>query len=136
MYGVLSKISESSSVVEIILAVIRFQLKVVKIFGYAVEFNICNVCQREITSNYSKFSFENGGLICENHHIFGEKTERIHPKIKDFLKTLQDTDFNIQTDYDKLANINVAKPCFELLKNYIEYCSPKKFNSTKVLEAI
>lgn len=91
---------------------------------------------KKIGANYSKFSFENGGLICSDHQIYGEKTERIHPKIKDFLKTLQDTDFNIKTDYDKLANVNVSKPCFELLKNYIEHCSPKKFNSTKVLEAI
>lgn len=136
LYGVFAKISESKSEVEVILATIRFQLKIMGIFGYAPQFEYCNICQKYLDSEFSKFSFENGGLICEHHHSFGEKTERIHPKIKDFLKTLQETDFNIITDYDKLANVNVSKPCFELLKKYIEHCSPKKFNSTKVLEAI
>lgn len=136
LYGVFARISECTTEVEILLATIRFQLKVMSIFGYALEFDVCNLCQKEIGQNYSKFSFENGGLICENHSCLGEKTERIHPKIKDFLKTLQNTDFNIKTDYDKLANINVTKPCFELLKKYIEHCSPKKFKSIKVLEAI
>lgn len=136
LYEVLSKIAESTTETEIILATIRFQLKIMQIFGYAPEFDICNICGNPIGDGYSKFSKESGGLICENHSVFGERTERIHPKIKDFLKTLQNTDFNIQTDYDRLANIKVSKPCFELLERYIEHCSPKKFNSTKILEAI
>ena len=72
--------------------------------------------------------------MCEHHSLLGEKTMRIHPKIKDFLKTLQNTDFNIETSYDKLADTKVTRPCFELLRDYIEQCSPKKFNSTKMLE--
>ena len=88
------------------------------------------------SKSMSKFSLENGGLVCEHHQLLAQKTFRIHPKIKDFLKTLQKTDFNIESSYDKLADIKVTKPCFELMKNYIEYCSPKKFNSTKILETI
>ncbi len=136
LYGVLARISECSSEVEIQLAVIRFQLKIMTVFGYAPEFDTCNICGEPIGTNYGKFSFENGGLVCEKHSLYGEKADRIHPKIKDFFKALQKTDFNIQTDYDRLADINVSKPCLELLKKYIEHCSPKKFNSTKVLEAI
>ncbi len=136
IYNVLEKIANSNDEVEIILATIRFQLKVMNVFGYAPEFDVCNICQSPIDNNYSKFSFENGGLVCEKHNILNEQSNRIHPKIKNFLKTLQETDFNILTDYDKLADIKVSKTCFELLKKYIEHCSPKKFNSTKVLETI
>ncbi len=132
LYGVLSRISESGSEAEIILAAIRFQLKIMKILGYGLEFKLCNICQKEISS-YSKFSLEFGGLICEGHIIPGEKGYRIHPKIKEFFMAMQETDFNNKTDYDKLANITVLKPCFELLKSYTEHCSPKRYNSTKVL---
>lgn len=136
LYSVLSKISESQTEVKIILSVIRFQLKIMQVFGYSPEFSYCNICRSKIENSYSKFSFEHGGLVCENHNLNREKTTRIHPKIKDFLKALQDSDFNIETPYDKLADVKVSKPCFNLLKDYIEHCSPKKFNSTKILEAI
>lgn len=136
LYSLLDKISESKTEVEIILATIRFQLKIMQVFGYAPEFQVCNICKEKIADNYSKFSNEYGGLICEHHGLYGEKTHRIHPKIKDFLIALQNSDFNIETSYDKLADVNVSKPCFDMLKEYIEHCSPKKFNSTKVLEAI
>jgi len=136
LYSVLEKISDSKTEVEIILAVIRFQLKIMQVLGYAPEFYVCNICREEIGSNYSLFSYEHGGLICEHHKLSGGKNIRINPKIKDFLITLQNSDFNIETSYDKLANVRVSKPCFDMLKNYIEHCSPKKFNSTKVLEAI
>ena len=136
LYSALSKISESKNESDIILTTIKFQLKIMQIFGYAPEFDKCNICRNNIGNNYSKFSLEYGGLVCEEHNLNGEKTSRIHPKIKDFLKTLENTDFNIETPYDKLADIKVTKPCFNLLKEYIEHCSPKKFNSIKVLEAI
>ena len=136
LYSVLEKISESKTEVEVILAAIRFQLKVMNIFGYTPEFKNCNICMTEIGNNFSKFSHENGGLVCEHHHLYGEKAPRIHPKIKDFLYALQNSDFNNETSYDKLADIKVSKPCFDMLKEYTEHCSPKKFNSTKVLEAI
>lgn len=136
LYDVLEKISNSQTSVEIILATMRFQLKMLKITGYSPDFGVCNICGKEIGSDYSKFSCENGGLVCLEHSLNGEKSERIHPKIKDFLKTLQNTDFNIITDYDKLADVNVSETCFDLLKTYVEYCSPKKFNTTKVLTAI
>ncbi|MBQ2645216.1 DNA repair protein RecO [bacterium] len=136
LYSVLSKISDSKTIVEIILATIRFQLKIINVFGYAPEFKTCNICKEKIGNNYSKFSFENGGLICINHILKYEKTYKIHPKIKDFLITMQQSDFYIETYYDKLADIKVSKICFDMLKSYLEYCSPKKFNSIKVLETI
>lgn len=136
LYSLLERISDSNTDVEVILATIRFQLQIMQIFGYAPEFQICNICREKIGDNYSKFSKENGGLVCEKHILYGEKSLRIHPKIKDFLYTLQNTDFNIQTSYDKLADVKVSKLCFDMLKEYIEHCSPKKFKSTKVLESI
>ena len=69
--------------------------------------------------------------MCESHNII--KSGRIHPKIKNFFKVLSETDFKTKTDYDKLADIKVCKPCFELLRKYIEYHSPKKFNSVKIM---
>jgi DNA repair protein RecO (recombination protein O) len=134
LYSILSKISDSKTETEILLATIRFQLKIMQVFGYALEFDICNICRKKLDNDYTKFSKTNGGLICSHHMVIGEKNLRIHPKIKDFFKTLQNTDFNINTPYDKLADIKVTKPCFELLSEYIENCSPKKFRSTKILE--
>jgi len=131
IYSVLSVISECKNEVEIMLAVMRFQLKIMEIFGYAPDFTNCVICSKEIGDNYSYFSFEHGGLVCESHNII--KSGRIHPKIKNFFKVLSETDFKTKTDYDKLADIKVCKPCFELLRKYIEYHSPKKFNSVKIM---
>lgn len=134
LYSVLTKISDSKTEDETVLAVLKFQLKMMKIFGYSPELTTCTICNTPIEDKYSKFSLINGGLVCEEHKLYGEKSFKIHPKIRLFLKTLQENNFNIETDYDKLANIRITKPCFDLMKQYIEYCSPKKFNTTKVLE--
>lgn len=131
LYGVLSVISECKNEVEIILAVMRFQIGIMTVFGYAPNFTDCVICSEKIGDNYSYFSFEHGGLVCESHNII--RSGRIHPKIKNFFKVLSETDFKTKTDYDRLADIKVCKPCFELLKKYIEYRSPRKFNSTKVM---
>ena len=131
LYDVLSVISECKNEVEIMLAVMRFQIKIMTVFGYAPNFTDCVICSKKIGDNYSYFSFEHGGLVCESHNII--KSGRIHPKIKNFFKVLSETDFKTETDYDRLADVKVCKPCFELLKKYIECRSLKKFNSTKVM---
>ena len=131
LYEILSVITECENEVKIMLAVMRFQLKIMDIFGYAPDFTNCVICSKEIGDNYSYFSFEHGGLVCESHNII--KSGRIHPKIKKFFQILSTTDFKSETDYDKLADIKVCKPCFELLKKYIEYRSPRKFNFTKIM---
>ena len=45
-------------------------------------------------------------------------------------------DFNVHTKYDDLVTEKICDICINLLKNYIEYYSPKKFKTTQILENI
>ena len=57
-------------------------------------------------------------------------------KIREFLNTILKEDFNTQTKYDDLVTEKICDTCINLLKNYIEYYSPKRFKTTQMLESI
>lgn len=133
-YKVLEKIAESEDKKEILLGVIKFQLKIMQISGFGVELDTCLCCREQILEENMYFSSKMGGVICEdcNGH-FSIKT-KIHPKIRDFLLAMLQLDFNYQSDYDKKATEKVCSVCFELLKDYIQTHSSKKFKTTQILQ--
>ena len=57
----------------------------------------------------------------------------MHYKIRDFLRSLTQFDFNYISEYDSKVNEKVCTVCFELLNNFIQSRSLKKFNSKKIL---
>ena len=77
-----------------------------------------------------------GGIICKkcNEHL-GVKL-KMHNKIRDFLQAMLQFDFDFESEYDKKATEKVCQVCFELLKEYINIHSSKKFNSTDILQEI
>lgn len=137
-YTFLEQLSHDTTKVGALLSVIRFQLKIMNITGYSIELNNCVKCLcpsgQEEQNLY--FSIEQGGILCEKCATEFNKKIKISYKITEFLNTLQREDFKLHTKYDDLANEKVCETCMNLLKNYIEYYSPKRFKTTSVLESI
>lgn len=136
LYKALDKISNASDTIEILLAVIKFQIKMMQISGFGIELDTCLCCGEPIKSENMYFSTQMGGIICsECNQTFKHKTI-LHYKLRDFLNACLQYDFDYISDYDKKANEKVCLVCFELLKEYINKHSSKKFNSENILQDI
>ena len=134
LYKVLEKISESCSKVEILLAVIKFQLKMMKESGFSIEFDSCLKCNTPIGEDKMFFVPEIGGIVCEKCASFVPYQKKQLPyKLRDFFKQMANNDFDYIGEYEKKANEKVCNITFELFKEYIAQKSPKKFKSTEVL---
>ncbi len=135
-YSLLKTMSKASTKEELLLSIIRFQLKIMHICGYSIEMDKCVKCGCSTEKESLFFSLEQGGIICENCKTTAIGAIKIHYKINNFLKTLLNLDFEIKTKYDELATERICEFCFKLLKNYISFYSPKKFKTTEILETI
>ena len=135
-YTFLERLSNAKTKEEAMLSVIRFQLKIMDITGYSLELTDCVKCLKEPNSEEIYFSVEQGGILCKDCAVDICKKVKIPNKIVEFLNTLLTQDFNTRTKYDDLATEKVCDICINLLKNYIEYYSPKRFKTTQMLESI
>ena len=136
LYGVLSSISKTQTDVELLLCVMRFQLKIMEMVGLQIALSVCSNCGHDFEEdkNYK------GGILCtdcyEKLTDINGKIVSIHPKIVQFLSSLQKTDFNEKTIYDEQATQKVCITCFNLLKDYISYNSSRKFKTVDVIEFV
>jgi DNA repair protein RecO (recombination protein O) len=121
LYKTLDVISTAADKVGILLAVIKFQLNMMKLCGFGVELESCLCCGQRQGGMY--FSLPQGGVVCPDCTGGGVF---LHEKIREFLS------FKIE-DYEKKANEKVCSVCFELLKKYIALHSAKTFKSAAVL---
>ncbi|MDD3435876.1 MAG: DNA repair protein RecO [Candidatus Gastranaerophilales bacterium] len=132
LYKTLEKISNAKEDKEILIAVIKFQLKFMQIAGFGVELDMCLCCREQILGENMYFSSKMGGVICEecNKHL-GIKT-KLHHKLRDFLLAMLQFDFNYESDYDRKATEKVCSVCCDLLKEYVQGHCHKKFKTTYV----
>lgn len=135
LYKTLNTISTAENKTEILLAVIKFQLKIMILSGFSLELNDCLICHETLKDEKLYFVPEMGGIVCENcaNKIYYHK-KQIPYKLKDFLKQMTLSDFDEKGEYEQKANEKVCDVTFGALKEYIELKSPKKFKSTEVLE--
>jgi len=136
LYQTLDKIASSSDKIEIMINVLKFQLKMMTLSGFGIEFSSCLKCGAEIMDEEMYFSNVKGGVICAECNSGSAGTVLLHHKVRDFLKTLEKTSFEEHTEYEEKATEKICTVCFELLKGYINLHSPKKFNSTQILQEI
>ena len=135
-YSFLEKLSNAKTKEQAMLSVLKFQLKIMYITGYSIELNDCVKCQKEPNSEEIYFSIEQGGILCKDCASDICKKVKVPQKIREFLNTILKEDFNTQTKYDDLVTEKICDTCINLLKNYIEYYSPKRFKTTQMLESI
>lgn len=137
LYQGLDTISKSENKTEIMLAVIKFQLKIMAEAGFGIEFNKCLHCGKQTDNETIYFISELGGIVCEecsNYSPYHKK--QIPLKLRDFLKQMLLNSFDEKGYYEEKANEKVCTVVFNLLKEYIEKKCPKKFKSSKVLQEL
>lgn len=134
LYQTLEKISNAKEKKEVLIGVIKFQLKVMQLTGFGIELDSCLCCREQILDENMYFSAKMGGVICEecNRHL-GIKT-KLHHKLRDFLLAMLQFDFNYESEYDRKATEKVCCVCCELLKDYVQLHCPKKLNTTAILQ--
>lgn len=137
LYKTLNAVSSSESKVEILLSVIKFQLKMMIESGFSLEFDTCLHCHHEVGDETMYFVPNLGGIVCKNcaPSIHYNKKQMPH-KLRDFFKQMSINDFGQKGEYEMKANEKVCIVTFEALKEYIALKSPKKFKSTNILQEI
>lgn len=136
LYKSLNKISEAETKEEILISTIKFQLKMMQISGFGIELNSCLCCREEIGEENMYFSSRMGGVVCEECNNDLHIDTLMHHKIRDFLNALVQFDVDYKSEYEEKATEKVCTVCFELLKKYIDGHSPKKFNTTEILQEV
>lgn len=134
LYKTLEKIAHSKDKKEVLIGVIKFQLKIMQIAGFGVELDTCLCCREQILEEDMYFSSKMGGVVCKecNNHL-SIKT-KMHHKIRDFLLAMLQFDFNFESDYDKKATEKVCTVCCELLKEYVQTYCTKKFKCVQIMQ--
>lgn len=133
LYSALNKISEANNKKEILLSVIKFQLKMMLISGILPEFDTCLDCGKRIIDKDMFFSKQLGGVICcecnKKHHI----PLKLNYKLRNFLMAMLQFDFNYISDYDVKSTDTVCIACFKFLKDYLSLHCEKKLKTEKSL---
>lgn len=134
LYKALETIAHAKNKTEIMLAAIKFQLKIMVESGFSIELNRCLQCGNLQKNKNIYFVTDLGGIICENcsESSYYHKI-KIPVKLKDFLKQMEINDFDQTGYYEEKANEKVCEVTFNLLKEYIEKKCPKKFKSSQML---
>ena len=136
LYKALNRISDSTDKKEALIAVIKFQLKILLIMGFCVELDTCLCCREQVLDEDMFFSSKMGGIICkECNETFGISL-KMHHKIRDFLQAMLQFDFNYESDYDKKATEKICQVCFNLLDEYIKTHTNKKQKTVKILQEL
>lgn len=135
LYKALESISAADNKVEIMLAVIKFQLKMMIISGFSIEFDSCLCCHKDIDDESMFFVRSMGGVVCSHcaSKIFSDKKQMPY-KLRDFFKQMSENDFETKGFYEQKASDKVCEVCFNVLKEYIETKSPKHFKSTNIID--
>jgi DNA repair protein RecO (recombination protein O) len=134
LYKTLNAIAIANSKVEILLAVIKFQFKMMIESGFSIELDDCLCCHQEVGEETMFFVPQLGGIVCAscaNHLTYPKK--QIPYKMRDFFKQMVLNDFDTVGEYEQKATEKVCEVTFSALKEYITMKSPKKFKSTNVL---
>lgn len=136
LYKALDKISKAQDKVEVIIAVMKFQMKFMKISGFGIELKNCLCCQKPLGKEDIYFSLNRGGIVCKNCSPDNIITTKLHYKIRDFLVAISETDFETKTEYEEKATEKICLLCFDILKKYIQMHCPKQMKSVDFLETV
>lgn len=133
LYKTLEKIANAKDKRATLIGVIKFQLKFMQIAGFGVELDTCLCCREQILGENMHFSSKMGGVICAKCNKHLNVNVKMHNKIRDFLLAMLQFDFNYESNYDKMATVKVCVVCCELLKEYIQIHSTKRFKTTELM---
>ena len=136
LYEALSTVSEAGDKVQILNAVLKFQLKMMRVSGFSLELDKCLCCGKPIDEESMYFSGRLGGVVCKECNSHYGLTDIMHYKLRNFMSALANTEFDHTSEYEEKATEKICLVCFELLKAYIDSHSVRKFNSTAILQEV
>ena len=136
LYKALNRISSAESKKDAMIAVIKFQLKLLLFMGFCVELDTCLCCRERVLDEEMFFSSHMGGIVCIECNKHLGVNLKMHHKIRDFLEAMLQFDFDYESDYDKKATEKICQVCFNLLDDYIKIHTNKKTKSSKVLQEL
>lgn len=136
LYEALSTVSEAGDKVQILNAVLKFQLKMMRVSGFSLELDKCLCCGKPIDEESMYFSGRLGGVVCKECNSHYGLTDIMHYKLRNFMSALANTEFDEVSEYEEKATEKICLVCFELLKAYIDSHSVRKFNSTAILQEV
>ena len=120
---------------EVLLCVLKFQIKLLNLLGWGIDFTACGNCQKKLDEN-SYFSFSMNSFLCDScYKIETGEAVKIHNKIRLFLHELSVCDFSAKTKYDDVVNMLVLEKCFNFMKKYMDNLTHKKTKVFETLEA-
>jgi len=133
IFNTYNSIANASSKEKVFLAVLKFQIKIMNILGWGLNFLTCAKCG-ELIEKDSYYSSCNNNFVCEKcSETDSTYCTKIHYKIKDFLAEIACVPLENPTKYDEIVNIQVLDKCFNFMKKYIENISHKK---TKIFDCL
>ncbi|MBO8431459.1 DNA repair protein RecO [Spirochaetes bacterium] len=136
LYEALNTISIAEDKIQILNAVLKFQLKMMRISGFSLELEKCLCCGKPVENKNMYFSSRLGGIVCLECNSHYGLTDIMHYKLRDFLSALANTEFDDESEYEKKATEKICLVSFELLKSYINAHCTKKFHSTEILQEV
>ena len=137
LYKVLNSISTAENKIEIIIAVIKFQLKMMIYSGFSLELDNCLHCHNKLDDGQVYLIPEMGGIVCQNcAQKIKYNKKQMPQKLKEFFKQMAINDFDYNGEFEQKANEKVCTVTFETLKEYINLKSPKKLKSVAILQEI
>lgn len=136
LYEALNTVSHAEDKIQILNAVLKFQLKMMRVSGFSLELDKCLCCGKPIENENMYFSGRLGGVVCLECNSHYGLSDIMHHKLRDFMSVLANSEFDEISEYEKKATEKVCLVSFELLKSYINSHSVKKFNSTAILQDV
>lgn len=130
-----NKIQEAKEKKDILFVVLKFQLHLMNLLGWGLDFSTCSICQKKL-DEATLFSYQLGGFYCPECEKKNIGSIKIHNKIRIFLDELSKTPIEKKTNYDELLTENLVEKCFLFMKKYIDSLSNKKTKIFTVLDSL
>ena len=137
LYNALRSISDAQNKVQIMLAVIKFQLKMMKESGFSLEFEKCLNCTHDTGGETVYFVTELGGVVCKDCvNLIPYPKKQIPAKLCEFFRQMVKNDFEYSGDFENKANEKVCEVTFNVLKEYVNNKCSKRMQTTKLLSEL
>jgi len=139
IYYTYEKIALSNTKEELLLIILKFQIKLMNFLGWGLDFKYCSKCQKDMEDNLEKscfYSYALGSFLCLECSLEEVNGIKIHNKIRLFLNELSKIDYREKTKYDDLVNLLVLEKCFSFMKKYIDNLQNKKTKIFDVLDRV
>lgn len=130
-YSTLKALAESKNKLNTILCAMKFQINLMELLGYGLELDNCVKCLCPIGETVV-FSKSAGGVLCPA--CAEDYANHTSAKLVNFFKKIAGTSFESKFFIDEeLKNELTIMYCFNLMKEYIQWRSPKKLKAQELL---